>query len=155
MILFLEGRFQIDAFAVGGLKTVLDQRAVGIDVEAPFAEAIDLALFLGNHNRRLRCLHPRQLPLPVGEVLLVGRLHQLLLQRRNSRFPVLVDQRVHANARHLVDAHQHRLPALPARRVVRHEIRRDRLQPLLRRDDVVFALKLLFEPFSYVGIVQL
>ncbi|MFO7907442.1 MAG: hypothetical protein R6U98_32645, partial [Pirellulaceae bacterium] len=78
---------QVPVFGFGthGLREVdalLHQLAVRLDIQVPFAELGDLALFLAHHHRHAGLAHPGKLALPEQLILLVQRL--FLSQLANS-----------------------------------------------------------------------
>ena len=59
---------------------------------------------------------------------------------------------MHPGAGDLVDADEHRLAGLPARRAVLDEIRGDLVEALVRRDDLVVLAEQLIEQRRLVGV---
>src|SRR3989442_9115880 len=106
------------------------------DVEAPSLEIADFVLRLADHDLDDRAFHPLRLPtqpldfsaesLPRVGVRGGGKLH-LLAQNESldlSQFhlPSRLDTLEHPRAGDLVDAHQHRFPAMPAGRAMFNEL---------------------------------
>ncbi|OPY86292.1 MAG: hypothetical protein A4E72_01712 [Syntrophus sp. PtaU1.Bin208] len=165
VLLFLEGVIEGQPLQIvelrqpphgfGQVHALLHQAAMGKDVQVPLAELLHLALLLADHYRHTGLAHPLDLPEPDLFVLLIGRLRQRPLQFADPLIPVKFDQSEHPHAGDLVDAHDHGLARFPGRGVVLHEIRGDLIEAPARREDVVIAIQLLFEPLLHIDVFRL
>ncbi|MCY1307327.1 hypothetical protein D9M70_572410 [compost metagenome] len=115
MCLTLEGGLHIQAFAVVQFKAFFHQLAVGLDVDAPLAELVDLTLFFADHYGHQGFAHPGQLPLAEDQFLFIARAAQLLFQLSDTFLPAVGNQRVHAGTGDFVDTHQHGFAGFPTR----------------------------------------
>jgi len=61
---------------------------------------------------------------------------------------------MHPPASDFVDAHKHGLAALPGSGIMLHEIMGNLIQPLVRSNDVVIALKFPFQPLGNINILD-
>ena len=107
------------------------------DVEAPFCKVANLVLGLADHNLDDRALYPLDLTAEgfdfIGQTLphvKVGGSSQLRFSNRDAhiylielRLPMRLNALEHPRAGDLVDAHEHRLAALPSRRAVLDKVR--------------------------------
>ena len=150
----------------GVSKPGLHHHAVRDDVEAPFLEVADLVLRFADDDLDDRALHPLRLAAQRFELLgqalpfvRIGsrsscrfQLAESSLQLRELCLPARLDALEHAGAGDLVDADQHRLAGLPARRAVLDEIVRQLVQPVVGGDDLVVLAEQLLQQGRLVGI---
>ena len=146
---------RLGAHRRGQLHALLDEPAVGDDVEVPAAELLDLALLLAHDDGGASLAHPGDLPAQVDRLLLAGGLRVLRLQFPDALAPVALDQPVHPHAGDLVDTDQHRLAGLPRRRIMAHEVACHLVEPLVCGDNVVVAPQLPLETLRDVDVVDL
>ena len=114
----LEGLLQPHARVVylrfGGQRrrkvdSLLDDPAVGSDVEPRLLELLHFARLLAHHYRGDGVAHPVDLAPEMDSLLLVRDDFAGALQFGDAFGPVPLNQNMHAHARQLVDADQHRL----------------------------------------------
>ena len=115
--------------------------AVRFDIQAPLLEGLDLILLLTDDHSHFRFLHPLQLALQRLGLLLRG-VFDLNFQRFNFSRPIFLDQIIHANTGHLVQADKHSLAACPQVRVMTDKISGNGFQTRSRRQQVDFFCKL-------------
>ena len=101
--------------------------AVRLDIQAPLLEGLNLILFLTDDHSHFRFLHPLQLAFQLLCLLLRG-VFDLNFQRFNFSRPIFLDQIIHANTGHLIQANKHGFPACPQIGVMAHKIPCDGFQ---------------------------
>ena len=86
--------------------------AVRSNVQAPLGKCLLLVLFLAYDDRHFRFAHPLDFALQFLGFLL-GCNFQLLFESYDFFGPIFLNEIVHADASHLVQANKHRLAASP------------------------------------------
>ena len=141
------------AHGLGQVHAFFDKSAVRPDVQIPLAKLFHLALLFAHHHRHAGFTHPVNLTLKVVLFLLVTQPRLLGLQCLDMLIPVKFNQPVHTHAGYFVYADQHRLAALPGRRVMLHEVLRHLIEPLAGGDNVVLALQFSFQPLFHIEVI--
>ena len=126
--------------------------AVGFDIEPPFLEGLDFVLLLTDDDRHLGFLHPLELARHLLCVLLGRGIFDLRPQCGDFLLPVFLNEVIHAHARDLVQADDHRFAARPERGIVMHKILGDAAKAVFCGQNVNFFGKFAFQFILLRGI---